>query len=145
TYPNSPRRRIRPSGMSSPGGGRLQSRGGWLGEGGRAARLQVRSRVALITTLAVAVAVVLVAASAYVVFRHDAVDGTLTSQAETLNNARTQGGLHAALDLLFSPPSLLANQPAEQVVEANGLVVTPSHSSTQLPVTAKVRAVAAGK
>ena len=108
----------------------------------------MRSRVALITTLAVAVAVILVSASAYVVFRHDlldTVDGTLTSQAETLNNARTQGGLRAALDLLFSPPSLLANQPAEQVVEANGLVVTPSHSSTQLPVTAKVRAVAAGK
>ena len=40
---------------------------------------------------------------------------------------------------------MLANQPAEQVVEADGLVVTPSHSSTQLPVTAKVRAVAAGK
>jgi two-component system sensor histidine kinase MprB len=108
----------------------------------------VRSRVALITALAVSVAVILVAASAYVVFRHDlldTVDGTLTSQAETLNNARTQGGLHAALDLLFSPPSLLANQSAEQVVEANGLVVTPSHSSTQLPVSAKVRAVAAGK
>src|ERR1035438_8611161 len=73
--------------------------------------------VALITTLAVAVAVILVSASAYVVFRHDmldTVDGTLTSQAETLNNARTQGGLRAALDLLFSPPSLLANQPAEQ-------------------------------
>jgi hypothetical protein len=33
----------------------------------------------------------------------DTVDGTLTSQAETLNNARTQGGLRAALDLLFSP------------------------------------------
>jgi two-component system sensor histidine kinase MprB len=82
------------------------------------------------------------------VFRHDlldTIDGTLTSQAETLNHARTEGGLHAALNLLFSPPSLLANQPAEQVVEANGLVVTPSHSSTELPVTANVRAVAAGR
>jgi len=90
----------------------------------------------------------LVSASAYLVFRHDlldTVDGTLTSQAETLNSVRTHGGLRAALDLLFSPPSLLANQSAEQVVEANGLVVTPSRSSTQLPVTAKVRAVAAGK
>ncbi|MGP8149322.1 MAG: ATP-binding protein [Acidimicrobiales bacterium] len=134
--------------MSSFGGGPLETRGGWLGGGGGAARLQVRSRVALITALAVSVAVILVAASAYVVFRHDlfdTVDGTLTSQAETLNNARTHGGLHAALDLLFSPPSLLANQSAEQVVEANGLVVTPSRSSTQLPVSAKVRAVAAGK
>ena len=93
--------------MTSPSGGRLETRGGWLGGGGRAARLQVRSRVALITTLAVSIAVILVAASAYVVFRHDlldAVDGTLTSQAETLNNARTHGGLHAALELLFSPP-----------------------------------------
>jgi two-component system sensor histidine kinase MprB len=108
----------------------------------------VRSRVALITALAVSVAVILVSASAYLVFRHDlldTVDGTLTSQAETLNSVRTHGGLRAALDLLFSPPSLLANQSAEQVVEANGLVVTPSRSSTQLPVTAKVRAVAAGK
>ena len=108
----------------------------------------MRSRVALITALAVSVAVILVSASAYLVFRHDlldTVDGTLTSQAETLNSVRTHGGLRAALDLLFSPPSLLANQSAEQVVEANGLVVTPSRSSTQLPVTAKVRAVAAGK
>ncbi|MGO9333850.1 MAG: ATP-binding protein [Acidimicrobiales bacterium] len=108
----------------------------------------MRSRVALITALAVSVAVILVSASAYLVFRHDlldTVDGTLTSQAETLNSMRTHGGLRAALDLLFSPPSLLANQSAEQVVEANGLVVTPSRSSTQLPVTAKVRAVAAGK
>ncbi len=134
--------------MSSPNGGRLETRGGWLGGGDRAARLQVRSRVALITALAVSVAVILVSASAYVVFRHDlldAVDGTLTSQAETLNNARTQGGLRAALDLLFTPPSLLANQPAEQVVEATGLVVTPSRGSAQLPVSVKVRAVAAGK
>ena len=38
--------------MSSPYGGPLETRGGWLGGGGRAARLQVRSRVALITTLA---------------------------------------------------------------------------------------------
>ena len=105
-------------------------------------------RVALITALAVSVAVILVSASAYVVFRHDlldAVDGTLTSQAETLNTARMHGGLPAALDLLFSPPSLLANQPAEQVVEANGFVVTPSRSSAQLPVTAKVRTVAADR
>lgn len=134
--------------MSSPRGGPLETRGGWLGGGDRAARLQVRSRVALITALAVSVAVILVSASAYLVFRHDlldTVDGTLTSQAETLNSVRTHGGLRAALDLLFSPPSLLANQSAEQVVEANGLVVTPSRSSTQLPVTAKVRAVAAGK
>ena len=85
--------------MSSFGGGPLETRGGWLGGGGGAARLQVRSRVVLITALAVSVAVILVAASAYVVFRHDlfdTVDGTLTSQAETLNNARTHGGLHAA-------------------------------------------------
>jgi two-component system sensor histidine kinase MprB len=108
----------------------------------------VRSRVALITALAVSVAVILVSASAYVLFRHDlsdAVDGTLTSQAETLNNARTHGGLQAALKLLFSPPSLLANQPAEQVVEAKGFVFTASRNSAQLPVTAKVLAVADGK
>ncbi len=111
-------------------GGTLQSRGGWIGGGGRAARLQVRSRVALITALAVSVAVVLVSASAYVLFRHDlldAVDGALTSQAETLNNARAHGGLQAGLDLLFSPPSLLSNQPAEQVVAADGFV-TPSRN-----------------
>ncbi len=134
--------------MSSPRGRPVETRGGWLGGGGRAARLQVRSRVALIITLAVSVAVILVSASAYVVFRHDlldAVDGTLTSQAETLNSARTHGGLHAALDLLFSPPSLLSDQPAEQVVEAAGLVVTPSRGSAQLPVSARVRAVAAGR
>jgi hypothetical protein len=134
--------------MSSPSGKSLETRGGWLGGGGGAARLQVRSRVALITALAVSVAVILVSASAYVVFRHDlldAVDGTLTSQAETLNTARTHGGLPAALKLLFSPPSLLANEPAEQVVEPNGVVITPSRSSARLPVTAKVDAVAAGK
>ncbi len=134
--------------MSSPRGAPLETRGGWLGGGGRAARLQVRTRVALITALAVSVAVILVSASAYVVFRHDlrdAVDGTLTSQAETLNNVRTHGGLSAALEVLFSPPSLLVNQPAEQVVEANGQVITPSRGSAQLPVTAKVREVAAGK
>jgi two-component system sensor histidine kinase MprB len=104
--------------------------------------------VALITALAVSIAVILVSASAYVVFRRDlldAVDGTLTSQAETLNNARTHGSLQAAFKLLFSPPSLLTNQPAEQVVNADGVVVTPSRSSTELPVTAKVRAVATGK
>ena len=147
TDSNSPRRRIRPSGMSPPIGRPLESRGGWLG-GGRAARLQVRSRVALIIALAVSVAVILVSASAYVVFRHDlldSVDGTLTSQAETLNNARTHGGLGAALELLFSPPSLLANQPAEQVVASNGSIVPSSHNSAQLPLTARVQAVAAGK
>ena len=107
----------------------------------------MRSRVALITALAVSVAVVLVSASAYVLFRHDlldAVDGALTSQAETLNNARAHGGLQAGLDLLFSPPSLLSNQPAEQVVAADGFV-TPSRNSAELPVTARMRAVAAGK
>ena len=86
--------------MSSPRAGPLETRGGWLGGGDRAARLQVRSRVALITTLAVAVAVILVSASAYVVFRHDlldTVDGTLTSQAETLNNARAHGGLRVRI------------------------------------------------
>ncbi|MGO9584158.1 MAG: sensor histidine kinase [Acidimicrobiales bacterium] len=134
--------------MSSPNGGSLGTRGGWLGGGGGPARLQVRSRIALITALAVSVAVILVSASAYVVFRHDlltTVDSSLVSQAGTLDNARTQGGLAFALEDLFRPASLLAGKPAEQVVEANGVVVAPSHSSPQLPVSARVRAVAAGK
>lgn len=134
--------------MSSSSGDPLATRGGWLGGGGGPSRLQVRSRVALITALAVSVAVVLVSASAYVVFRHDlfaSVDSSLTSQAETLNNARTRGGLASALEDLFRPTSLLTGKPAEQVVEASGLVVAPAYSSSPLPVSAKVREVAAGK
>lgn len=133
--------------MSSAAAADLTTRGGWLGGGSRAARLQVRSRVALITALAVAVAVIVVSASAYVVLRHDllaTVDSSLTSQADTLSTARADRGLVSALEDLFRPASLFAGKPAAQVVEANGTVVAPSRSSTQLPVTARVRAVAAG-
>ena len=134
--------------MSSPNGGLPETRGGWLGGGGGPARLQVRSRVALITALAVSVAVILVSASAYVVLRHDllsAVDNTLESQADTLNNARTHGSLASAFDYLFRPVSLIAGKPAEQVVNSNGQVIAPSSSSPQLPVSAAVVAVARGK
>lgn len=135
--------------MSLQSDGRPAGRGGWLGEGAGAARLQVRSRVALITALAVSIAVILVSASAYVVLRHDlleTVDSALSSQAAALNSARGgKGGLVSAYEELFRPASLFSGKPAAQVVTARGVVLAPSRSSTQLPVTEEVKAVAAGR
>lgn len=108
----------------------------------------MRSRVALIAALAVVLAVLLLSGTAYVVVSHDlvgGVDGTLTARAVTLQQERVRGGLAAALDKLFQPVSSLSRGPVDQVVEPSGLVVAPAHNAIELPVSAEVRQVAAGR
>jgi len=88
-YSNSPRRRLRPSGMSSPRAGPLETRGGWLGGGTERrdfkcvrASAHYRTRCLCRSHLVSASHISYFATTCLTRF-----DGTLTSQAETLNNA----------------------------------------------------------
>lgn len=108
----------------------------------------MRARIALIAALAVAAAVLLLSASAYIAVRQELlsrVDRTLTSQATRLDHQRVERGLASALEELFRPASALSKTSVTQVVETNGQVVAPRETSFELPVSSEVQRVAAGK
>ena len=132
------------------GAGRLQ-RGGWRGGGRGPARVQVRSRIALIAAGAVALAVVLVAVTAYAVVRSDllgGVDRSLARAADRLEQERSAHQLARAFESLSVPseaPSVLSAGQVAQVVGTTGIVVARTRGARPLPVPAAAREVAEGR
>lgn len=130
--------------------GALPNRGGWRGGGHGPARIQVRSRIALIAASAVALAVVVVAASAYVAVRNDlfgGIDESLTRTATLLEHERATS-VAKAFEAISVPSSALPAQaltPVEQVAGTTGVVIARTRGADALPFTPAVRAVAEGR
>ncbi len=136
--------------MTAGSAGRA-GRGGWRGGGEGPARVEVRSRIALVAAGAVALAVVLVAVSAYVAVRGDlvgSVDQSLARTAALLEHERVTHQVARAYETLSVPatglPAASAGQ-VGQVVGTNGVAVARTRGSNGLPAAAAVRAVASGR
>ncbi len=136
--------------MTAGSAGRA-GRGGWRGGGEGPARVEVRSRIALVAAGAVALAVVLVAVSAYVAVRGDlvgSVDQSLARTAALLEHERVTHQVARAYETLSVPatglPAASAGQ-VGQVVGTNGVAVARTRGSNGLPAAAAVRAVAGGR
>ena len=111
----------------------------------------MRSRIALVAAGAVALAVVLVAVSAYVAVRGDlvgSVDQSLARTAALLEHERVTHQVARAYETLSVPatglPAASAGQ-VGQVVGTNGVAVARTRGSNGLPAAAAVRAVASGR
>ena len=97
----------------------------------------------LVAGAAVAVAIVLASALAYLALRHQLraeVDRTLEARAADLQEHPRE-----LLLLRFPPPELGGPGSYVQLVRANGTAIRPSFETVALPVDARVREVAAGR
>ncbi len=114
-----------------------------------ASRLSLRARLALVAAGAVAATVVGASAVVYLAVRHDlllGVDSGLQSRATVLESRRSRHGTADVVrQLLRHAPGLAALPTATQVTEADGAVLALPPFQPPLPVTARVRAVAAGR
>ncbi len=126
-------------------------RGGWRAGGRGPARIEVRSRIALITAGAVALAVVLVAVSAYVAVRNDlygGIDRSLNRTADLLEHERATHDVAIAYETISVPSAAASTSetnPVAQVVGTTGVVVARTRAASALPVLAAVRALAEGR
>lgn len=126
-------------------------RGGWRAGGRGPARIEVRSRIALVAAAAVALGVVLVAVSAYVAVRNDlygGIDRSLNRTADLLEHERTTHQVALAYETISVPSATAATRATNQVAQVvgtTGVVVARTRAAAALPVSAAVRSLAGGR
>ncbi|MHB1973277.1 MAG: sensor histidine kinase [Acidimicrobiales bacterium] len=120
----------------------------WSARPGVCTRLGVRTRVALVAALAVAVAVLSSSGVVYLSVHHDLVarvDTTLEHHAKVLARRDAARGLAGAFQSVHREAPGLTVGPFAQVVASDGAVLAREDPSVHLPVGVALRQVASGE